>query len=736
METMRGKIDHVFPGANEEWMAGVLRLADGSTRRFAGNVNASLGEWVVLSGEWKEDKKFGRQFKVAGMVVDLDLDPAALETYLAHNPRFEGIGPVRARAIVQLFGSELDDALANRAETVAVMTQTPLEHVENLARVWRELREVNAVYVALAGYGLTYKQTKRLVDKLGGNAVAIIQRDPYRLPELVPGLGFKRIDDVVMKTALMEELDPRRIRAGVSHTLRKMLAQDGHTWCEFRELVLLVNAYLQFNALDADEHVERVIVEMLEAGELGSIDDGSITCVTLPDVLAAELSVTAMLAEAVRRDGLFDPDYAERMVALVRPDLAHELNESQELAAINAFSRRVSLVSGAAGTGKTTAVEAIVRAALEEGVVIALAALSGKAAKRLSQVVGFEAATVHRLLGSNGQWFTHCRSNPIEAALVVVDEASMLDIRLAESLINAIDFDRTSLVLVGDPHQLPPVGPGATFRDLIESGIVPAVKLTQVQRHAGYLAEACSDILLGAVRPTCGALDGAMPAWANVTRLNESREVIEQLVRIFDEKLDKYGLDPFEDVQVITPWNKGDLGTEVLNTALQAFLQRKVFGVDLSVIAPSVRRHQRFWTGDKVIQTRNDYELGVMNGEMGRVVGVAGDAVFVEFDGREDAAPVALEIGSDEFDNLSLAYALTIHKAQGSEFPVVIAVIHRKNLYTLNRELLYTAATRARRSLVILGDGYGARHAASKPTAHRRRTLTGQVGLRGAGRAA
>jgi exodeoxyribonuclease V alpha subunit len=424
------------------------------------------------------------------------------------------------------------------------------------------------------------------------------------------------------------------------------------------------------------------------------------------------------LAEVLKTAGRRSPHAVAEAEHLLDAE-GGELNPEQRDAVGNALDFSISLVTGGAGSGKTYAVSTIASIAERLELKVVLAAPTGKAAKRLEEVVGHEASTIHRLLGFNGSTYSRDALNPIEADILVVDEVSMVDIALAWRLFQAVDRARTAVVLVGDHNQLPPVGPGNLLRDLVRSLAIPTTVLTRIIRQAGVLKENSTAILDGEVRPTSNSLVGARRPWYVIDKFTDRDDVQRMLLLLFEEVLqDRLGYDLTRDVQVLTPTHKGPLGTVELNIELQRLLQQKLFGVE---VAPVEAGHRaRPYPGDKVIQTKNDYELRVMNGAMGIVVNAGADgALVIDFDGRE----VEIEAGSDALGNVQLAYATSIHKVQGSEFPCAVVIAHKSHSFMHHRNLLYTAVTRAKESVVILGDRWGIDNCAVKRQVDRRNTF-------------
>jgi exodeoxyribonuclease V alpha subunit len=384
------------------------------------------------------------------------------------------------------------------------------------------------------------------------------------------------------------------------------------------------------------------------------------------------------------------------------------------------------LVSGGAGSGKTFLVSAITRLYEERGLRVVLAAPTGKAAKRIEQVVGREAMTIHRLLGFKGKAFTVGPENPIEADVIIVDEVSMVDVSLGWHLLRAVDLERTCVVLVGDHNQLPPVGPGNLLRDLIERRPIPTVILDEVVRQAGVLKESSIAVLRGDVRKTAPAGPDGRSPWMVFGGLSDIMEAQRQVLALFESVLvEELGFDLLADVQLLTPTRKGPLGVDALNVELQRVVQKKLWGVHVE--PPKPGRRPEFLLHDRVLQTRNNYDLGVMNGAIGVVtsVGPRRGQLRVRFEDVE----VEITPENDALKDLSLAYALTIHKAQGSEFPCAVVVIHKAHSFMHHRNLFYTSVTRARQVAILVGDHWGMRNCAEKEQVERRKTFLSVLDL-------
>jgi len=712
--TLRGVVETVFY-ASPRFSAGRLRTPDGATASFAGPVMVREHDPVVRTGAWDRHPKYGRQFKAPALLVDQDLDVDGLANYLANHPDVVGIGPVRARCIAEAFGLEFERVLLEDPDRVAAAAGVARDVIDGLREVWERSRAVNAAATWLAAFGLTHHQVTTLVEEYGNNVVPILKEDPYLIAGAVRGFGFRRIDVVARKMGTPKD-HPSRLRAGVLHCVSERV-EDGHCWTDYEELVEHANALLVLDTLDSRSRIEAALDELVAGGKLACVSLAGRFLVARPRLHEMETGLAAWLARGREANPHFgDREDLPELVAGTAPDL----NAGQHAAVVSALRHAQCVISGGAGSGKTYTVAAIARVYEEHGLSVVLAAPTGKAAKRLEQVVGREAVTIHRLLEFDGDAFQRHASDPLSADVVIVDEVSMVDVPLAWHLYDALDLARTAVVLVGDHNQLPPVGPGNLLRDLIDRRPIATVVLDEVVRQAGVLKENSIAVLRGEVRKTAASgWDGRRP-WYVVDQFGDALAAQRFLFDLYEGVLaEKLRFDLLTEVQLLTPQKKGPLGVAALNALLQRLVQRKLFGVD----APQVPegRKPEFLVHDKVIQTRNNYRLGVMNGAIGFVTEVGrrrGDLV-VRFEDGE----VEITGESGHAQDLQLAYALTIHKAQGSEFPCVVAVIHKAHSFMHHRNLLYTAVTRAQQVAVVVGDRWGQRHCAEKEQVERRKTF-------------
>jgi exodeoxyribonuclease V alpha subunit len=712
---IRGRVEAVFYTC-PTFTAGRLRAADGTTLSFAGKIVARIDDAVVLRGAWERHRKFGRQFKVETFTFDQTLDAAGLAHFLANHPDAPGIGPARAKRIAEAFGADFERVLDEDPEQIADVGGIPIESVRALQTAWEKTRLFNTSLTWLAGFGLTHHQVTTLIDAFGNGVVTTLKEDPYRIARAIPGFGFKRLDLVARKMGTAKD-HPSRLAAGIVHCVEEAL-DDGDCWVDFEELVERANTLLVLDALGSREKIEQSLDALVHEEALACVSLGGRFLVARPDIYKMEKDLARGLAEELRPnphvDGLSPA--TEKLVDRVAPDL----NAGQRLAVLAALSHNQVLISGGAGSGKTYTIAAIVRACEARGLKVVLAAPTGKAAKRIEQVVGRDASTIHRLLEFNGEEFKKGPEEPIEADVVIVDEVSMVDVPLAWRLFRALRLARMALVLVGDHNQLPPVGPGNLLRDLIERRPIPTVILDEIVRQAGVLKENSTAILRGEVRKTAEPrADGRRP-WYLCNQFDDALDAQRFVLDLYETTLaEKLRFDLLADVQLLTPMRKGPLGVDALNVALQRLLQKKLRGVD--VAEPRPGRRPEFLVGDKVLQTRNNYHLDVMNGAVGTVVEVDRGAktLRLRFDERE----FEIDRFGPEAQQIALAYALTIHKAQGSEFRCAVVIVHKAHAFMHHRNLLYTGVTRAREVAVLVGDRWGMRHCAEKQQVERRKTF-------------
>jgi exodeoxyribonuclease V alpha subunit len=685
-EVLEGTVERVvFTGGGGAFT--VLRLAVSGQRELVTVVGSLLGVPVGarlrVRGHFETDPRFGRQLRASGYT---ELAPETIDgirRYLGSG-LIKGIGPEFASRIVARFGVRTLEILDAQPERIGEVPGIGRVRAEAVRSAWNAQRQIRDVMVFLQGHGVSPAFAVRIFKRYGPAAIALVRENPYRLAFDVWGIGFVSADKLAAALGIRRDSEAR-VAAGVRHVLDEA-GGAGHVFVPRPRLVTDAAARLEVD----DTLVQAAIERLALAGEIvvdGSGDEAAVYDLSL---YRAERAVAAGLLRLLEGDALAAPSLAEALAGYEQQS-GLTLAPQQAEAIRRAATERVVVITGGPGVGKTTIVRGIVGIMLGQGLRVALAAPTGRAAKRLSEATGQPAATLHRLL----EWrphegvFARDAGRPLEVDLLVVDEASMLDVRLAAELLAAL-ADGTRLVLVGDVDQLPSVGPGTVLGDVIASRVIPTVRLTEIFRQA-----ASSLIVTNAHR----IQEGLMPELAGAPETRDFFFIEEddparaaQTVRdLVVTRLPRhYGMAP-HDIQVLAPMHRGDLGAGQLNQLLQEALTPG---------AEELRGSGRlFRTGDRVMQLRNDYDKEVWNGDVGQVIraSTADGELSVRFDDRE------IRYGTDELDELALAYAATVHKAQGSEYAAVVVPVHTQHYVMLQRNLLYTAITRGKRLVVLVG---------------------------------
>jgi exodeoxyribonuclease V alpha subunit len=650
-----------------------------------------VGARVRMRGLLERDPKHGEQLRVESLIEIAPDTLAGLEKYLASG-LIKGVGPKLAQRIVATFGLDALRVLEEDTDRLREVEGLGDKRRAALVSAWRAQRSLRDVMVFLQAHGASPALATRIVRRYGPHAMNVVSREPYRLALDVSGVGFKTADRIAATIGVLPD-SPQRMQAGVLQVLHD-LTEAGHVWTGQHDVTSLAAVMLGLDGDDEDvrARIERALEACVLMGRVVFEPGGDDRAVFVAEMHAAEVRLSERLAElaSARPEPL--PDVAEALARFemqARVELALEQRSAVEEAA----RRQALVVTGGPGVGKTTIVRAILAVLARAGIVVRLAAPTGRAAKRLSDTTGAEATTLHRLLDFDPKsaTFKRDRHRPIEAGAVVVDETSMLDLPTADALAQAI-APGTRLLLVGDVDQLPSVGPGAVLRDVIASGAIPCVRLRQIFRQA-----ARSLIVTNAHRINDGELPVTAPAAGDadffiVERRDPERARATVLELVTSRIPDRFGLDPVRDIQVLTPMNRGPAGAVALNEALQAALNPG---------GPALVRGARTYrVGDKVMQLRNDYDKNIYNGDVGLVASIDPEegGMTVRFDERD----VALD--SSDLDNLVLAYACTVHKSQGSEYPAVVIPLLTTHFVMLSKNLLYTAVTRGKRLVVLVCD--------------------------------
>jgi exodeoxyribonuclease V alpha subunit len=632
-----------------------------------------VGQTLQLSGEWQDHPRYGRQFRIESSRSVSPATAEGIERYLGSG-LVKGIGSELARRIVARFGTDALRVLDEEPKRLAEVPGIGPSRLAALGEAWKAQRGLREVMLFLQSHDIGTANAWRIYRQYGPESVARIRENPYRLAEEVYGIGFRTADRVAASLGLATD-SPARCQAGLLFALGQA---EGHTCLPQGELLERSAALLEL----PEERLQDPLSELAASGRV-VLEEGF---AYLPVLHASESGIAMLLrrlALAPRAPLSADP---EKDIARAQADLGLALDPPQAEALAAALREKVLVLTGGPGTGKTTILRALVAAL--SGRRVLLAAPTGRAAKRLQESSGLEARTIHRLLEYDRRTggFRKGPSEPLDCDLLVVDEASMVDTVLMHQLLRALP-DAAGLLLVGDADQLPSVGPGNVLRDVIASGRIPVRELTQIFRQA-----ASSRIVTNAHRIRAGRMPEAGGQDFYFIEQESPEKAARIILQLVTERIPRrFGLDPLEDIQVLSPMHKGEVGVENLNALLQAALNPG---------AAALRRGARkLCAGDKVLQLRNDYEKEVFNGDIGRIRSLDPESQEAEivFDGR----PVRYEPA--ELDEISLAYAVSVHKAQGGEFPAVILPVMTQHYVLLQRNLLYTGVTRGRRLVVLVG---------------------------------
>jgi exodeoxyribonuclease V alpha subunit len=686
--TLEGTLERIA-FVNEENAWSVVKIAVPDRREpvtAVGNLlGVKPGENIALTGRWIQDKKFGEQFKVESFRTVVPATLTGIERYLGSG-LVHGIGKVMAERLVARFGLKTLEVIDEHPERLTEVEGIGRVRSEQIRRAWTQQRAIKDVMVFLHSHGVAMSHATKIYKRYGEKAIVLVRENPYRLALDIFGIGFQTADEIARNLGV-EPTAPARCQAGVLHVLRA-LADDGHVAAPRVDLLERARALL---AVD-EELVDRAIAPLVEKEQIVVEPQPEGEAIYLEPLYIAERGIAELLDRLMRaRSRPLEID-VERAVLWFEERQGMTLAREQREAVALAVHQKVLVITGGPGTGKTTLINAIIQILEKKGRSILLAAPTGRAAKRMAETTGHEARTLHRLLEFTPKSNTFARgpSHPLEADLVIVDEASMLDTTMTYNLLRALP-PQSQIVFVGDVDQLPSVGPGSVLLDLIRSGAVPLVRLSQIFRQAEE-----SRIIVNAHRVNQGELplassDDPAADFFFIER-HEPEEILATMKALLTERIPrKFGLHPTRDIQVLTPMHKGLLGAAALNQELQTLFNPE--GVSVS------RGARVFRVGDKVMQVRNDYDLDVFNGDVGHIGAIDTEerTVTVRFDGRD----VVYDEG--QLDELTLAYACSIHKSQGSEFPCVVLPLHTQHFVMLKRNLLYTAMTRGRRLVVIVG---------------------------------
>lgn len=646
------------------------------------------GEWITAQGTWEKDRDHGIQLKAHTLKTQPPTSLEGIEKYLGSG-MIKGIGPVYATKLVKKFGDKVFDIIENQSKRLQEVEGIGRERRQRIKDAWAEQKVVRDIMLFLHAHGLGTNRAVRIYKSYGEEAIQMIRADPYRLARDIHGIGFHSADGVAEKLGLQAD-SLLRARAALEHLLDQATT-EGHCALPRRELLegaarlLEVDEEIVAKAFERHLKDERIISEKIEGEEM----------IFMPLLRDAEERIARQLRRLSEAKEPEPPIDGEKAIPWVEEKTGHKLSPSQHEALKIALRSRAVVITGGPGVGKTTLVQSLLKILTAKKLKCILAAPTGRAAQRMAEATGLEASTLHRLLEFQPArgGFQRNASHPLEGDVVVIDEVSMVDVPLMSRLLDALP-KRARLILVGDADQLPSVGPGLVLGDIIRSGMIPVVHLKEIFRQAGD-----SRIISGAHSINRGEIPDIIEAPKDSDFIFIEREDPEEcaatLVSMVRDRLPKHlGVDPIEGIQILSPMHRGSLGIKELNLRLQAALNPKTEYREECQVYGNL-----FRVGDKVIQTSNNYDKEVFNGDIGRIRSMDREEkqLLVRFGARE----VIYEF--NELDELELAYAITIHKSQGSEFPVVVIPLAMQQYLLLQRNLLYTGVTRGKRMVVLVG---------------------------------
>ena len=706
METITGYVEHIIYRNPENGYTVFNMVCDEDEITCVGMFSdIAEGENLEARGEYTEHPTYGRQFKVREFEEKAPEDEIAIERYLGSGA-IKGIGLALAARIVRRFKKDTFRIIEEEPERLAEVKGISERKAMEIADQVNSKKDLRQAMIFLQQYGINTNLAVKIYNQYGPRVYGVLQENPYQMADDIDGVGFKTADEIASRIGIRTDSD-FRIRSGILYSLQQA-AGEGHTYLPMEELTQRTALLLEI----APEHIEKHYMNLAIDRKLIMQQKGELTAVFSSVFYHMEANTAAMLKQLDVSYEATDAEI-EKKVRKIEKQTGIDLDEQQLNAVKEAVRNGLLVITGGPGTGKTTTINTIIRYFEMEGLDIFLAAPTGRAAKRMSETTGFEARTIHRMLEVNGGpdgagGFERNEQNPLETDVIIIDEMSMVDISLMYALLKAI-LAGTRLILVGDVNQLPSVGPGAVLKDIIESGQFNTVKLNKIFRQAST-----SDIIVNAHKINNGqevTLDNKSMDFFFLKRY-EADKIIQVTLQLIKQKLPKY-VDATEyDIQVLTPMRKGLLGVERLNSILQMYLNPE---------SPSKREKEYsgvvFREGDKVMQIKNNYQLeweirskyglcidkgtGVFNGDTGIIkeINFFAETLTVSFDeGKMVEYPFKL------LEELELAYAITIHKSQGSEYPAVVIPLFQGPRMLMNRNLLYTAVTRAKKCVTLVGD--------------------------------
>ena len=659
-------------------------------------ISPTPGEILKMKGEWTQHPRFGDQFKIWQYKTTIPATVYGIKKYLGSG-LIKGIGPKMADRIVNYFGKDTLEIIEKKSQHLSQVSGIGKKRIAMIQVAWEEQKEIREVMLFLQTHGVSSGYATKIFKQYGNNSIAVVQENPYRLATDIFGIGFITADEIAKKLGFAGDCQVR-VEAGILYVLHQ-LADEGHVYYPYEPLlqkvkeILKVNREIIIKALALITFERKVIIEDLNE-RLENYKENN-KAVFLAKYHLCETNISARLKNILKTPKAIRQVNQEKALVWVQKKLDITLAKSQTAAIKSALINKVLVITGGPGTGKTTIIHAILKIFSKINARILLAAPTGRAAKKMSETTGHTAKTIHRLLefsfAQGG--FSKNEKNPLKTDLLVIDETSMLDTILLHHLLKAVPAGAT-LILVGDVNQLPAVGAGNVLGDIMGSGRVPVVKLTEIFRQAqGSLIIVNAHKINNGFLPTFNTPDSNLKKQDFYFISQEAPEkVLEIILRLVGERIPaKFGFDPVEDIQVLTPMHRGIVGAGNLNMRLQELLNPGENKVILG--------KKGFRPNDKVMQIKNNYDKSVFNGDIGRIIRIETELkeVIICFDGKEICYDFS------ELDEIRLAYAVSVHKSQGSEYPVVIIPVLIQHYILLQRNLVYTAITRGRKLVVMVG---------------------------------
>jgi len=690
-KNIRGVLEKiVFKNPDSGYMVGRIRTGDDELVTVVGKVfELQCGEELEIQGSWIVNKTYGKQFEIKKVKAHTPSTTIGIENYLGSG-LIKGVGPVMAKKIVERFGKKTLDILDDDPEKLSGIEGIGQKRIKQIIKSWQKHKKIREVMIFLQSYGISSNYSAKIYNTYGENAVSVIKINPYRLAEDIFGIGFKTADDIARKVGIPKD-SIFRIKAGIIYLLHR--AEDnGHCFLPAEEILTVSSDFLGADL----SIINNATRELQEEEKIIIVKDGEGNKTYLSNLYYNEVFVSKKILELTDIDDNKDKRTGrESLYRRLINEMADAggilLDAIQVNAIIMALTEKIMIITGSPGTGKSTILNFIIKILEREKKKFMMAAPTGRASKRMTETTGRESKTIHRLLNFNPKLnkFLKDEDNPIDADIIIIDEASMLDIKLTRNLLSAIKSD-SSLVFVGDIDQLPSVGPGYVLGDLIKSGTVPVCELKKIYRQEGQ-----SQIIRNAHK----VRDGQFPYIKNkdsedffFLEKNDPEEAVNLILHLLTNKIpSSFGMDPLKDVQVLVPTNKGVCGVINLNSKIQEMLNPGSTGL--------LHGNRWFRVGDKVIQLKNNYNKDIYNGDIGIIASIDMELkeASIDYDGRK------VDYSFYEMDEINHSYAISIHKSQGSEFKCVIIPLLTSHYMLLQRNLLYTALTRARELAILVG---------------------------------